>query len=209
MTSLCTYARHITSSIRHAVGTRNNPSQKDAELRTLVACKKHKSQSITGSPSDGGRRFNQCGASHSMEAMGRLGTAGLSPCLVSAGSHLHPFSLACGAVPALELQAPSWTECCSNSPQREMLVPSFCGINCFLGLPLFILHWPTALYRSSRAQHPMANQCKGHYFPPFGGGRCPRYLASGVENMGSGMGKHDRYRRTPLLGFIVFYFYVL
>lgn len=87
-----------------------------------------------------------------------------------------------------------------------MLVPSFCGINCFLGLPLFILHWPTALYRSSRAQHPMADQCKGHYFPPFGGGRCPRYLASGVENMGSGMGKHDRYRRTPLLGFIVDFF---
>lgn len=22
-----------------------------------------------------------------------------------------------------------------------MLAPSFCGINCFLGLPLFIVHW--------------------------------------------------------------------
>lgn len=37
-----TYALHATSSIRHAVGTRNNPSQKCAELRTMVACKNQK-----------------------------------------------------------------------------------------------------------------------------------------------------------------------
>ena len=38
--SLFTYALHATSSIKHAVGTRNNPSQKCAELSTMVACKK-------------------------------------------------------------------------------------------------------------------------------------------------------------------------
>lgn len=35
-----TYALHATSSIKQAVGTRNNPNQKCAELRTIVACKK-------------------------------------------------------------------------------------------------------------------------------------------------------------------------
>lgn len=41
-TSFFTYAFHATSSIRHAVGTRNNPNQKCAELRTIVACRKQK-----------------------------------------------------------------------------------------------------------------------------------------------------------------------
>lgn len=40
--SVSTYALHATSSIKHAVGTRNNPNQKCAELRTIAACKKQK-----------------------------------------------------------------------------------------------------------------------------------------------------------------------
>lgn len=44
ITSVSTYALHATSSIKHAVGTRNNPNQKCAELRTIAACKKQKWQ---------------------------------------------------------------------------------------------------------------------------------------------------------------------
>lgn len=70
--SLYTYALHATSSIKHAVGTRNNPNQKYAELRTIVACKKHKTQPIIGFPSNRRVWFNQCRASCSTEAPGSI-----------------------------------------------------------------------------------------------------------------------------------------
>lgn len=68
--SLHTYALHATSSIKHAVGTRSKPNQKWAELRTIVACKKHKSQPVTALPSNSGMCLKQCRVSCNMGARG-------------------------------------------------------------------------------------------------------------------------------------------